>query len=166
MKQRFNKNSQDQKYQMPWQFDSSYANVNRYNRMHNEEIPEFSMQPAGYVLPEVVTSAEFPNLFYTREAEVGPNYVVRSEVFNPTRTDFGDEVGRAIYQTPFGNDTIYFGDPDIDFIRSKTGFLAVPSTGIKQNAYKNKFFNMSKYAYPESSEDDKETLKRIKKERR
>lgn len=166
MKPRFSKNQQDSKYQMPFQFDTSYANVDRYNHIYNEGRPEFSMQPNGYILPEVITSAEFPNLFYTREAEVGPNYNIRTEVFNPTRRDFNDEVGRTIYQTPFGNDTIYFGYPDIDFISNKHGFQAVPSTGVNQNIYKNKFFNMSKQAHPEGSEDDKETLKRIKRERR
>lgn len=81
--------------------------------------------------------------------------------------------GRAIYQTPFGNDTIYGGRyaypldtvPTYKLIGYNEGFMEIPATRNHQKSNKANFYrNMKKtHVAPYSDKQEKQAFKRAKK---
>jgi hypothetical protein len=81
--------------------------------------------------------------------------------------------GRVIYQTPFGNDTIYGGrqaaylnDPQRYTLEGYDhGFMEVPMNRNNQNAYKTNFYRMVRKSHvsPYSQPQEKQAFQRAKR---
>ena len=66
--------------------------------------------------------------------------------------DFDPSVGRNIYISPHGNDTIYFNYPD-DYVRYSNGYMPIGTTR-NQEAAKQKFLNEVNRSTPYTKEDN------------
>lgn len=142
-----------------------------------DEVPEYSLQPNGYALPEVtVTGKRPPFIELLTNSFTDSRGKIRTEEFNTYGGDFGTDSGRTIYMTPQGNDTIYFGrDPDRgplfmegpkvpnNVTYSGPSLQLVPKFKGNQEAYKQRFYQRAKDAYG-LSKDASSTLQRIQQE--
>lgn len=139
----------------------------------------FISQPT--VLPEVTVKGNRPYRFDRRVSDKGNGYKMISDVmydeYNDNGEYWGDLAGvmggRVIYQTPFGNDTIYGGrqasylkDPQRYTYESfDGGWMNVPMNRNNQAANRANFYNMIKKSHvsPYSEPQEKQAFQRAKR---
>lgn len=133
------------------------------------------------VLPEVVVKGNRPYRFDRRTTDLGNGYKMTSDVmydeYDKNGGYYGDLSGimggRVIYQTPFGNDTIYGGreasylnDPQRYKLQGQDqGFMEVPMNRNNQNAHKANFYRMIKKSHvsPYSQPQERQAFQRAKR---
>lgn len=131
--------------------------------MYQDPRPAYSIQPQGYVLPEVQVVGTMPRLFDARNANFGGGYGLTTESVFDGNYDFSPEWGRSIYQTPFGNDTVYFDPQSMKYVWNDNGLVAVPTDRDNQEQRKQNFYKKVEGSSPMRG-TNKTTHKRVKKE--
>lgn len=134
------------------------------------------------VLPEVVVkSRRLPYRFDRRVSNKGNGYKMISDVLYDEYDDKGQYWGdlsgvmggRTIYQTPFGNDTVYGGrqasylnDPQRYRLEdASSGWMEVPMNRNNQKANKLNFYRTVRKSHiaPYADQEEKQAFRRAKR---
>lgn len=132
--------------------------------LYQDPRPAYSIQPYGYGLPEVEVIGQHPYLFDVRKSNLGGGYDVTTESVFEDNSDFTPQWGRSIYQTPFGNDTVYFDPSSMQYLDYEDGLLAAPIDRQNQSQRKQNFYKKMSKSTPMDKSEDQTTYKRVKKE--